>query len=142
MEEKKTPVIILQELIAVLTTRKEPCENIIQKNPRQEGAVNNLKSCNEQSTQYINELMSELSEYGDAVMGEVDRNNKYHDLWYQALTNFNSTSELELLKIFEAMEGSLAELYRGFADVSAELPLTLQETLTKQTQGLALVKIK
>lgn len=132
-QEVKTPVIITQELLAILTTRKEACEKIIKKNPGPE-ITKTLNTCASQSDGFINELMTELNQFGDGVMGEVDRDNAYQNLWREAFKNSDTMDAQELFKTFQAMEDSLAQQYGQFAVEGAELPASLQELLQKQAQ--------
>jgi DNA-binding FrmR family transcriptional regulator len=133
LEEGKTAVTIVQELIAVLTTRKEACEKILKKNPGPE-ITKTLNTCATQSDGFINELMSELNQFGDAVMGEVDRDNAYQNRWREVLKKEDPMNAQELFKTFQTMEESLAQLYGQFAAEGAELPASLQELLQKQAQ--------
>jgi hypothetical protein len=135
MVEGKTPVVILQELMAMLTTRKEACEKILSKNPNEETAVK-LNECLVKSDEFISELMGELTQFGDSVMGEVNRDNEYQNLWRNALKNIDTASDMELYKTFLEMEKNLTQRYNELTADENELPVSLQELLQKQVQEI------
>lgn len=135
VEEGKTPIVILQELMAMLTTRKEACEKMLSKNPNEEITAK-LNECLGKSDEFISQLMDELTQFGDSVMGEVNRDNEYQNLWRNALKNIDTASAMELYKTFSEMEDNLGQTYSELTAEGNELPVSLQELLQKQAQEM------
>lgn len=131
----KTPVNVTQDLIALLTTRKEAYTRIQQKELTADFA-SKLSAGITQSDQFIKELLAELSEFGDAVSAEVDRTNKFYSIWNNTLSNIDSTSQEELSKTYEEMEQALKETYQDFLHLESAETGTLVEILRKQTSAL------
>ncbi len=134
-QEGKTPVIILQELMAMLTTRKEAAEKILAASPEPEAAAS-LSQCVAQSDQFLAALLSELTEFGDAVMGEVDRENEYQDLWREAMKKTGEPGAAELTTVFGSMEDKLVQSYNEISRDGIELPASLQKLLQTQAKEL------
>lgn len=131
----KTPVEIVQELIAVHTTRKEAVEKLTTKSPGEELTVR-LSTSAQQSDQFIAELMDELSNYGDSVQAGVDRENEYQVLWKETLSNIDDINPDQSSRAFEKLEESLRQFYAGIRETGTELPASLQEIVTNQAQAL------
>lgn len=136
IQQGKTAINILQELIAILTTRKETCEKILEKKP-DAAIAEKLTSISEQSMQFIRALMEELTQFGDAVMAEVSRDNQYHMLWKQTMENIEHKNPAELSQNFMQMEEALKNIYNEFVDSSADMPTSLHELLIKQAESLS-----
>jgi hypothetical protein len=134
-EEIKTPVQIIQELIALHTTRKESAEKLDSNNP---SGSNHVKFTNaaRQSEQFMSELLEELSAFGDAVQGDVDRENEYHNLWTNTLAKNDSLNEQQSVQTFENMERTLVKMYEQYLSIETELATTLREMLAKQAKEL------
>ncbi len=133
--QNKTPVEIVQELIAIHTTRKEVVDKL--KKIQVTGNVaDKLPGIIKQSDQFISELMNELSNFGDAVPGEVNRENEYQVMWKNALINVDTMNPQEGEQIFQALENSLKKMYHDILDKVSELPASLQEIVTKQEAKL------
>jgi uncharacterized protein YicC (UPF0701 family) len=133
--QNKTPVEIVQELIAIHTTRKEVVDKL--KQIQVTGNVaDKLQGIIKQSDQFISELMNELSNFGDAVPGEVNRENEYQVMWKNALINVDTMNPQEGEQIFQALENSLKKIYHDILDKVSELPASLQEIVTKQEAKL------
>ncbi len=133
--QNKTPVEIVQELIAIHTTRKEVVDKL--KQIQVTGNVaDKLQGIIKQSDQFISELMNELSNFGDAVPGEVNRENEYQVMWKNALINVDTMNPQEGEQIFQALENSLKKMYHDILDKVSELPASLQEIVTKQEAKL------
>lgn len=136
IQQGKTSINILQELIAMLTTRKEIAGKILEKRP--DAAITEmLSSSSHQSEEYIKALMEELTEFGDTVMGEVSRDNQYHKLWNQTMENIENKNLAELSQNFMQMEEALKNTYNEFVDFSTDTPTSLHELLIKQAEGLS-----
>lgn len=131
----KTPVEIVQELIAVHTTRKEAVDKLTTKSPGEELTAK-LSTSAQQSDQFIAELMNELSNYGDSVKDNVDRENEYQIRWKETLGNIDGMNPEEYRQVFEKLEDSLHKFYTGIQETGTELPASLQEILTRQAEEL------
>ena len=128
--EGKTPIQIIQELLAVLSTRKEACEELSGRSDDSE-LRNELTSRVDQTNRFIDELTAELSLFGDAVTSEVDRKNEYLVMW----TNSKATEDSARMKhTFFEMESALVRIYEEADDTVAELPDTLKEIVHRQRQ--------
>jgi ABC-type transporter MlaC component len=133
--QNKTPVEIVQELIAIHTTRKEVVDKLKEKQVTGNG-TGELSAITQQSDQFITELMNELSNFGDAVQGDVDRENEYQVICKKALANIDTISPQEYQRTFEALEQSLKKIYENILNTASELPASFQEILTKQAGKL------
>ena len=128
----KSPVNIVQELIAIHTTRMEAYKRIKEK-VDDAGFTNSLNKCIEQSDRYSKELLDELSEFGDAVAAEVDQDVAFNNVWKNALKDFDGMDPAGLRSLFDAMEESLKKTYRQYNDIGVELTVRLKESLDKQS---------
>lgn len=135
MESQATPVEIVQQLIAIHTTRKEAVEVLAGKNAEQELTAK-LSSSAQQSDAFISELMGELSNYGDGVAAGVDRENEYQMMWKETMGKMDSLQPNEYAQTFRNMEESLQRMYKTIIDTKADLPASLQEILTRQLEAL------
>ncbi len=134
-EQKKSPVEIVQNLIAVHTTRKEASEKMGNNNashPLQD----KLKSAAAQSDQFIKALLSELSQFGDAVQSEVNREDEYHETWNKAMVNIDSSDTSSLSGTIEQLENTLVDIYTQIIDSYNDLPVTLNDLLISQVKEL------
>lgn len=131
----KTPVEIVQELIAIHTTRKEAVDKLTTKTPGEELSAK-LSASAQQSDRFIAELMNELSNYGDSVKDGVDRENEYQVRWKETLNNIDGMKPEEYSQAFEKLEDSLRQYYAGIQETGTELPASLQEMLTSQAEEL------
>jgi hypothetical protein len=127
----KTPVEVVQELIAVHTTRKEVTEKIKTTGlPRDFEGV--LSAAEKQSREFIKELLGELSNYGDGVMAAVERDDEYHKIWKEALLNIDSAPIEDRKKIFFDLEESLKKVYRDILEAQTDLPPAVTEIVNRQ----------
>lgn len=133
--EIKTPVEIVQELIAINTTRKEAVDKFKNKQVA-EDMGNKLSAAMQQSDQFIAQLMNELSNYGDAVAATADRENEYQLLWKKTLVNMDEMNPQEYGQAFQTLEDSLKKLYQSIAEAKTELPASLAEILNSQAGKL------
>ena len=124
--QTKTPVEIVQELIALHTTRKEACERL-----GMPGDDKNAATAL-QSDQFIAELMNELSNYGDGVQSVADRDNEYQALYKKALGDMDTMQDQERTETFKAMENSLKNMYGSILETNTDLPDPLHEIITTQ----------
>lgn len=131
----KTPVEIVQELIAIHTTRKEAVDKLTTQTSGEELTAK-LSASAQQSDQFIAELMDELSNYGDSVQAGVDRQNEYQVRWKETLSNIDGMNTEEYGQAFEKLEDSLRQFYAGIKEPGVELPASLQEIVTGQAEAL------
>ena len=131
----KTPVQIIQELIAIHTIRKEAGERLKHTQLAAADAAT-LTAASRQSEQFITELMEELSGFGDGVSADVSRDSAYHTLWANALENIDTMNAQAASDTFRSMENALAESYRQYLDTETELPDSIREMLTAQAGKL------
>jgi hypothetical protein len=131
METKnKTALDIVQELIAIHTTRKE----VIDKLSVKQGSEENqsvIVAAKQQSDHFITELLTELSTFGDAVQDSIDRDNEYQLTWKNEFKNFNAVSLHEAMGIFEKLENALKIIYDSVLETK-ELPDSLVQILSAQ----------
>lgn len=134
-EQKKSPVEIIQKLIAIHTTRNEAFEKIIKNNASQV-LQEKLKLALSQSEEFIKVLLDELSQFGDAVQSEVDREDEYQEIWNKAGNNIDTMDTSTLSDIVKQSENSLVNIYSKVVDSNQDLPLTLNELLISQVNEL------
>jgi hypothetical protein len=130
-----TPVQVVQELIAMLTTRKEAIDRIMSK-PDAGSLVAGLRKEAQQTDHFISGLQTELSAFGDAVMADVDRDNTYHSLWREGLGLEGTASATELHGHFKKMDEALVKEYQQYTSSSIQLPPGLSELLHQQLAAL------
>ena len=133
--QTKSPVEIVQEFIALHTTRKEALERL-NSNQLLENSAGRNAAAGPQSDAFISELMEELSNYGDAVMASVDRENEYQGIWTQALGTLDTMTPVEGAKTFQAMEDRLKQQYQHTLETEMSLPDSLQAILKRQASQL------
>jgi len=125
------PVDILQELIAILTTRIDAVSKLIMP-PEEEKAQVIVK----QSERFINELVEELSNYGDAVQATAERDNQYQNSWKQVLRTVAGMPPDESEKIFYSLEQSLKSIYNELLDEENQLPPSIYKLISRQSNGI------
>ncbi len=133
--QNKTALDIVQELIAIHTTRKE----VIDKLSAKQGSEENhsvMVAAKQQSDHFITELLAELSTFGDAVQDSTDRDNEYQLTWKNALKNFDSMPHQEATGIFEKLENTLKNICDTVIETK-ELPDSLMQVLLAQKEQLA-----
>jgi poly-gamma-glutamate capsule biosynthesis protein CapA/YwtB (metallophosphatase superfamily) len=130
----KTPVDIIQELLAVLSTRKEAAEKLMTLTGDGELKIR-LENSRVQSDKFIEPLMSELSHFGDAVQGESPRENEYQVIWQKAFQDFDNINIETAASTFEQLEAALKGHYNTLQGQS-DLPESLQVLLDKQLTEL------
>lgn len=135
MEITKTPVEIIQQLIAIHTTRKEAVDKL--KTLQLTGTTGDtLTAAAQQSDEFIAEWMSELSTYGDAVMASVDREDEYQGIWKGALGKMDSMTQQEGEQTFHSLEDSLKRVYQDTIQSHTDLPASVAEILNSQSGKL------
>ncbi len=132
----KSPVEIVQELIAIHTTRKEAVDKLTAGQVAGNFAEK-LSSSKQQSDEFISELMSELSNFGDGVSAGVDRDNEYQQSWKNVSVNVNETNAVDAEATFQDMENTLKKYYSDIIESQSGLPVSLQEILTKQAAKIS-----
>lgn len=126
----KTPLEITQELIAIHTTRIEMVEKCIGKAMTPDVKVR-FTSAKHQSEKFTKELMTELANFGDAVMSSVDNQNEYQAGYKRVLGKIDAMSPQQTDQAFQKLEASLKNIYETFLKTPA-LPTSLQEILSSQ----------
>lgn len=130
--QTKTPVEIVQELIAIHTTRKEAVEKL--KLSATEGT--RAKTATGQSDQFIAALMNELSTFGDAVQSEAGRENDYQTTYKNMLAEIDTMSPQQQEQAFQELEEKLKAVYQTLLETKADLPESLQTLLAEQKEQL------
>lgn len=126
--QTKTPVEIIQELIAIHTTRKEAADRL--------NAEQLTDAAAQQSDEFIAEWMTELSNYGDAVMATADRENEYQEIWKSTLGTIDAISPQKAAQTFHAMESALKNIYQQIMEANSDLPVSVLEILKRQLSKL------
>lgn len=131
----KSPVEIIQELIAIHTTRIEMVEKCEEK-ALTPAVKTSFKSAKQQSKKYTEELLSELSNFGDAVMASVDHQNEYQVMYKNVLGKIDAMAPQEAEHTFQSLEIALKNIYESILETKADLPAALQEMLSKQAKSI------
>jgi len=125
-----SPVEITQKVLGLLTTRKDICEKLAEK---KDGSLSKkLEDALQQSDRFIKQLMNELSNYGDAVSSEIDRDSEYQAQWKRELEKMNNSEPQPLEKTFDELEKSLQNAYKDILENKDNLPESLKNILEKQ----------
>ena len=130
--QTKTPVEVVQELIAIHATRKEAAEKLASPagdQGRQTGPAA------EQSDRFIEALMNELSDYGDGVQSVAERENEYQLTYKKILAGIDTMTPQQHQQAFQELEESLKKVYRDFLEKD-ELPGSLQKIIAEQKEKL------
>ena len=124
-------VEITQKALGLLSTRKDICEKPLaeKKDP---SLSKKLEDTSEQSDRFIKQLMGELSNYGDAVSSEIDRDSEYQVQWKKELEKMNNSEPHSIEKTFDDLEKSLRKAYKEMLENRDNLPESLKKILEKQ----------
>lgn len=125
---------IIQELLAILTTRKEASAEIISRSVDSSNS-NNMENVKDQSSRFIKDLMAELTQFGDGVSGDADRNNDYQNQWREALKSEEKEGNV-LVNTFNSMEQTLLQFYRQILSEGNELQDSLKTLISNQEKEL------
>ncbi|HEX8279428.1 MAG TPA: hypothetical protein VF540_12065 [Segetibacter sp.] len=134
-EQKTSPVEIVQKLIAIHTTRKEASEKMGNNNaslPLQ----GKLQSAAEQSDRFLKALLNELSQFGDAVQSEVNREDEYQQTWNNAMVHIDTADASALSDTLQSLENTLFNIYSEIIDSYHDLPVSLNDLLISQVKEL------
>lgn len=134
-EQKKSPVEIVQKLIAIHTTRKEASEKM-GNNSASLPLQGKLKAAAEQSDRFIKALLNELSQFGDAVQSEVNREDEYQQTWNNAMGNIDTIDASTLSETHQKLENTLLDIYSEIIDSYHDLPVSLNDLLISQVKEL------
>lgn len=134
-EQKKSPVEIVQKLIAIHTTRKEASEKMGNNNASFP-LKGKLKSAAEQSDRFVKALLNELSQFGDAVQSEVNREDEYQQTWNNAIVNIDTIDASTLSDTRQKLENTLLNIYSEILDSYHDLPVSLNDLLISQVKEL------
>lgn len=127
----KTPVDVIQEMIAIHLTRKESAEKL---STLLDGKAESVIA---QSDSFNAALLSELSSFGDGTSGVSDRENNYQSIWKSAFQNLDNLSSADASDLFEKMEVALLQVYGLVLETKETLPESLVTVLTSQREQLA-----
>ena len=129
-----SPVQLTQKVLGLLTTRKDICEKLAEK---EDGSLSKkLHDTLQQSDRFIKQLMNELSNYGDAVSSEVDRDTEYQNQWKEELEKMNNSGFQPSENAFNDLEKSLQKAYKEILENKENLPESLTNILEKQLQEM------
>lgn len=134
-QQKKSPVEIVQKLIAIHSTRKEVSERMA-KNSAAQHLQERLKSVAAQSDRFTKALLNELSQFGDAVQSEVNREDEFHEIWNTLMANIDTMDTSLLSETFKQSENSVINIYSQILDSHHDLPVSLHELLINQLKEL------
>ena len=129
-----TPVTIVQELIAILIARAELAEKIEQ-GSGDEKVKQEFTSIVAQSHAFNQELLQELSQFGDAV-GEVTRENEYIRLSKQFRKESSGPDDRQR-SAFSEMETELKSFYQINLESGNLLPQSLADMMNRQLKELS-----
>jgi hypothetical protein len=132
--QHKTAIEIIQELIAIHTTRKEVADKLIAIMDS-DAEKKLLLSTKIQSDEFIGQLLPELANFGDAVQDGSPRDNEYQLAWKNA-GHPESIRPEEATGIFQNLENMLKRVYGQLAGNEKELPASLAKLITAQHQKL------
>lgn len=134
-EQKESPVEIVQKLIAIHTTRKEVSEKML-KNNASHDLQDKLNAVAAQSDRFIKAFLNELSQFGDAVPSEVNREDEYNATWNKVTGNIDSMDASLLTATFQQLENSLSNIYAQIVAEYNDLPVTLNDLIIAQLKEL------
>jgi hypothetical protein len=126
----KKPIDIIQELIAIYSTRLDAINRLHIEDPRDK-----IKT---QTDIFITELLDELSKYGDAVQTSSGRDNEYQQIWKGVVGKLDTLKNSESIKIFDQLEDSLQQYFKEIKKSIQNLPESLIEILKKQESILSI----
>ena len=129
-----TPVQITQKVLGLLTTRKDICEKLAEKTAG--GLSKKLEDALQQTDRFIKQLMNELSNYGDAVSSEVDRDSEYQSQWKEELEKINNSTYHSSETAFDDLEKRFRKAYKEILENKDNLPESLKNILEKQLQEM------
>ena len=132
---RKTPVDILQELIVMHTTRIEFSNKMLGKEVDEDSKTIFHKIA-QQSTVFIEALMNELSNFGDAVKADANRNNEYNKIYTNVLVDFDTADITKLKDSFDKMEEVLKNNYVDMIEANKELSASILQILNVQLKSL------
>lgn len=131
INETDKPVEIVQELIAIHTTRAEAATRL------KPLALNTMNaSIADQSTNWIRQLTEELSDFGDAVQSIANRENKYQQAWIAALTDLDKKPRAGNEAVWQQMEMLLKEHYKHILSKEDALPASLLKMIRQQDKDI------
>ena len=127
----KTAVEIVQELLAIHTTRKEATTKLKALQLSHE-VKTRIISAEKYSNEAIGEWMRELSNYGDGVMANADRENEYQQIYTNSLGKMSTMTPQEGEKTFGLLENALKRTYQKMINVHIDLPVSVIDILKRQ----------
>jgi hypothetical protein len=131
--QTRSPIDIVQEFITLQNTLKEATVRLQPAN----GPINTkLAAANSAADEAIAQLMSELSNFGDAVKDSVSKEAAFYDGWNEVVNRLDTLSDEEKSLVFHKMEADLYAIYLAVLREENKLPESLKEALQKQAKQL------
>ncbi|MEO6820827.1 MAG: hypothetical protein ABI266_07885 [Ginsengibacter sp.] len=126
-----SPASITQKVIALNTTMKEVCQKLLLEN-LDKSFGEKLEKKLAQINQFTDQLMNELSNYGDAVSSQINRDEDY-EVMANAMMNSDNHDNSEVIKTdYEKLTGKLRDIYTNILSDKNELPASLRNILESQ----------
>lgn len=127
-----SPVSITQKVIALHTTRINVCEKWLAE-LHDDDFGQKMKMKADQSKQFTDVLMNELSNYGDAVSSQVNRDEEYEALAEELIKNSNNDT---IKDNFDKLDQKLVDIYTNILVNKGDLPESLQKIMESQSSEL------
>ena len=124
-----SPAAVTQKVIAMNTTMKEVCEKLLSENVGKDFAEI-LQKALDQSVHFTGHLMNELSNYGDAVSSQIDRDEDYEKMANKMMESNNDIKENETE--FKEFGKKFQDILRAILSDKNELPESLKKILEKE----------
>ena len=124
------PAAVTQKVIAMNTTMKEVCQKLLSENVEKSFAEK-LEKALDQSHHFTDQLMNELSNYGDAVSSQIDRDEDYEKMANKMMESNNDSAEGKVIE-FEKFGERVQKIYRDILSDKNELPESLKIMLEDQ----------
>jgi hypothetical protein len=125
-----TPVQLIQELMAIHSTRIEMASRLAQ---RATGAGGErMQAAAKQSERFNSALLNELSSFGDGVSSDANRDNAYIREWAQVLSTLDGLSPDNAARTFSEFEQLLTEHYTSL--LVPDLPASLEKLIASQAK--------
>ena len=131
-----SPAAVTQKVIAMQTTRKEVCQKLLSDNYEKKFAEK-LEKALDQSHHFTDQLMNELSNYGDAVSSQIDRDAEFEKMANEMMDSNNHDKEAGKEVDFKIFEEKLVNIYRDILSDKNELPLSLRHMLESQLSKIS-----
>lgn len=134
IEEVSTPIDIVMEFVSLQNTRLEAAGRLqisgdVNFNNRLEQAKTGAKKA-------IQQLMDEVSNFGDAVKPSLNMEKAFYEKWNKIAPDAETLPNEEKQRVFNEMENELRSIYSRVLGEDQKLPASTIEIL--QSQAIAL----